>query len=112
MALALPKHVKDAEKLDASGASSRHLFLWVDPLTRLDIGRALGRGVPTAEPVVDPRITEIWLAGVTARARTRRPARRWPPRWPEHLFQRTPAGAVLRLGSRELSRTWIVRNWP
>jgi hypothetical protein len=61
MALALPKHIKDAEKLDASGADVRHLFLWVDPLTRLDIGRALGDGVPTAEPVVDPRITEIWL---------------------------------------------------
>jgi len=27
----------------------------------LDIGRALGDGVPTADPVVDPRITEIWL---------------------------------------------------
>ena len=60
-ALALPKHIKDAEKLDASGAAVRHLFLWVDPLTRLDIGRALGDGVPTADPVVDPRITEIWL---------------------------------------------------
>lgn len=60
-AMALPKHVKDAEKLHASGAAVRHLFLWVDPLTRLDIGRALSAGLPTADPVVDPRITEIWL---------------------------------------------------
>lgn len=61
MALALPKHIKDAEKLDASGVGVRHLFLWVDSLTRRDIGRALDDGVPTSDPVVDPRITEIWL---------------------------------------------------
>ncbi len=60
-ALALPKHVKDAEKLYASAVAIRHLFLWVDPLTRLDIGRAFGDGMPTTDPVVDPRITEIWL---------------------------------------------------
>jgi hypothetical protein len=61
MALALPKHIKDAEKLDTSGVDVRHLFLWVDSLTRLDIRHALDDGVPTSDPVVDPRITEIWL---------------------------------------------------
>lgn len=59
--LALAKHVKDAEKLDASGLAVRHLFLWVDPLTRIDIGRALDEGWPTTDPVVDPRITQLWL---------------------------------------------------
>jgi hypothetical protein len=60
-ALAQPGHVGDAEKLDASGAVVRHLFLWVDPLTRLDIARALADGIPTARPTVDPRVSEIWL---------------------------------------------------
>lgn len=60
-ALALPRHMADAEKLAASGVAVRHLFLWVDPLTRLDIGRALTLGTPTAPPAVDPRITAVWL---------------------------------------------------
>lgn len=59
--LAHRRHVADAEKLDASGASVRHLFLWVDSLTRLDIGRALTDGMPSAAPTVDPRITDVWL---------------------------------------------------
>lgn len=60
-ALRLPRHIADAEKLAASGATVRHLFLWVDPLTRLDIGRALADGTPTLAPIVDPRITDLWL---------------------------------------------------
>jgi len=60
-ALTLPRHIADAEKLAASGAAVRHLFVWVDPLTRLDIGRALTEGLPTVAPVVDPRITDVWL---------------------------------------------------
>ncbi|MFY1696083.1 hypothetical protein [Solwaraspora sp. WMMA2101] len=60
-ALTLPRHVGDAAKLNRSGATDRHLFMWVDPVTRLDISRALGEGIPTVDPIVDPRITEVWL---------------------------------------------------
>jgi hypothetical protein len=60
-ALTLPRHRADAEKLAASGLAVRHLYLWVDPLTRLDMIRALAQGTPTAAPAVDSRITDVWL---------------------------------------------------
>jgi hypothetical protein len=58
--LNLTKHTKDAEKLDAAGAATRHLFLWIDPLTRADIGRALREGVPIVAPL-SIRISQLWL---------------------------------------------------
>ncbi len=69
-ALALPKHIDDAAKLAASGVPDRHLFLWVDPLTRPDIGRALNDGIPSVYPSVDTRITGVWL-GLPAGGRCR-----------------------------------------
>ncbi|WP_327074399.1 hypothetical protein OG196_31650 [Kitasatospora purpeofusca] len=60
--LALERHQKDAAKLDRSGASVRHLFLWVDLQSRIDVVRAFEEGVPTAAPEVDRRITTVWLA--------------------------------------------------
>ena len=60
--LALERHQKDAAKLDRSGVPVRHLFLWVDVMSRLDVVHALSEGVPTLAPRVDGRITEVWLA--------------------------------------------------
>jgi len=59
--LALDRHRKDAAKLATSGASARHLFMWVD-LSRFDVVRAFDDGVPTSAPTVDSQITTIWLA--------------------------------------------------
>jgi hypothetical protein len=59
--LTLSRHIADAERLAASGVAVRHLFLWVDPPTRLDLGRAPAEGLPTVAPTVDPRITDVWL---------------------------------------------------
>jgi hypothetical protein len=60
--LTLERHQKDAAKLDHSGVPVRHLFLWVDVMSRLDVARAFGEGVPTLAPRVDVRITTVWLA--------------------------------------------------
>jgi hypothetical protein len=60
--LALDRHRKDAAKLAASGASERHLFMWVHPLSRFDVVRPVADAVPTQAPTVDSRITTIWLA--------------------------------------------------
>ncbi|MDL2081977.1 hypothetical protein QNN03_36685 [Streptomyces sp. GXMU-J15] len=56
------KHQGDAAKLDRSGVPVRHLFFWVDAMSRLDVARAFDEGVPTAAPDVDERITWVWLA--------------------------------------------------
>ncbi|MFE7622535.1 hypothetical protein [Streptomyces sp. NPDC057509] len=61
-ALTLERHQKDAAKLDRSGVPVRHLFLWVDVMSRLDVARAFDEGTPTAAPDVDERITWVWLA--------------------------------------------------
>lgn len=60
--LTLERHQKDAAKLDRSGVPVRHLFLWVDVASRLDVARAFDEGVPTLAPRVDDRITSVWLA--------------------------------------------------
>jgi hypothetical protein len=60
--LALERHQKDAAKLDQSHVPVRHLFLWVDLASRLDVVRAFEGGVPETAPTVDERITWVWLA--------------------------------------------------
>lgn len=60
--LALKRHQKDADKLDRSRVPVRHLFLWVDLTSRLDVARAFGEGMPETAPTVDERITWVWLA--------------------------------------------------
>ncbi|MBV1854594.1 hypothetical protein [Catellatospora tritici] len=60
--LKLDRHQKDAAKLGRSGASERHLFMWVDMHSRWDVVRAFDEGDPTAAPVVDSNITTVWLA--------------------------------------------------
>lgn len=59
------------KKLRASGAEYRHLFVWLDDDTRLDIARPLsheapssddGRfGKPTTSPALNPAITHLWV---------------------------------------------------
>lgn len=63
----LERHQKDAAKLDRSGVSVRHLFLWVDPASGWDVVRAFDEGVPAAASTVDDRITWVWLAVPTER---------------------------------------------
>lgn len=60
--LALERHQKDAAKLAKSGVPVRHLFLWVDVASRLDVVRAFEEGVPETAPTVDEQITWVWLA--------------------------------------------------
>ncbi len=60
--LELERHQEDAAKLDRSNVPVRHLFLWVDVESRLDVVRAFDEGMPTIDPKVDERITWVWLA--------------------------------------------------
>lgn len=63
----------NVSKLAKSGASQRHLFVWVDDDTRFDIARPLSReapawaeadgsfGTPTRAPALDPAVTHLWV---------------------------------------------------
>lgn len=73
----LNKKTDNPEKLRASGAEQRHLFVWLNDDTWYNIARPLSReaptwaddgwGVPTTEPQLDPAITHLWV--VHARSR-------------------------------------------
>ena len=66
------------KKLSASGVDHRHLFVWLDDDTRLDIARPLSHeppswgderfGTPSTPPALDPAITHLWV--VHQRSRT------------------------------------------
>jgi hypothetical protein len=61
----------NAEKLAASGAQERHLFVWLDDNTPFGMARPLSRdapdwddgsfGLPSRAPDVDPAITDLWI---------------------------------------------------
>lgn len=68
---ALDKKEDNPKKLKASGAEERHLFVWLDDDTRLDIARPLSReapswvderfGTPSSPPALDSAITHLWV---------------------------------------------------
>ncbi|MEV7212693.1 hypothetical protein AB0O31_06340 [Kitasatospora cineracea] len=68
---ALGKKEDNPKKLKASGAEERHLFVWLDDDTRLDIARPLSReapswaderfGMPSSRPALDSAITHLWV---------------------------------------------------
>lgn len=68
---ALESKPDNVEKLRASGADERHLFVWIDDNTNFAIARPLSRdappwddggfGLPSKPPEIDPAITHLWV---------------------------------------------------
>jgi hypothetical protein len=58
----LTRHRGDVEKLLRAQARERHLFMWVSPMTRLDVARAMDAGIPTRPPNLPAGITDLWVA--------------------------------------------------
>jgi hypothetical protein len=58
----LTRHRADVEKLLRAQARERHLFMWVSPMTRLDVARAMDQGIPTRSPNLPAGITDLWVA--------------------------------------------------
>jgi hypothetical protein len=67
----LSKSKDNPKKLRASGAEHRHLFVWLDDDTRLDIARPLSHGAPSwgderfgtpsTPPALNPAVTHLWV---------------------------------------------------
>lgn len=64
------KREDNAKKLRASDAWHRHLFVWLDDDTRFDIARPLSReelsrhdgfGLPSTPPTLDPAVIQLWV---------------------------------------------------
>jgi hypothetical protein len=58
----LTRHRADVDKLLRADARERHLFMWVSPMTRLDVARAMDAGIPTRSPDLPAGITDLWVA--------------------------------------------------
>lgn len=71
LAEALREKADNPKKLGDSGAEQRHLFVWLDGDTPFSIARPLDRdattwniegfGLPSKAPVLDPRVTHLWV---------------------------------------------------
>jgi hypothetical protein len=55
------RHRGDVDKLMRAQVRERHLFMWVSPMTRLDVLRAMGEGIPTQPPDLPTGITDLWV---------------------------------------------------
>jgi hypothetical protein len=74
------QHRADADKLMRAQVAERHLFLWVSPLTCLDVLLAMEEGIPTQAPILPAEITDLWVAEES------RPVLHWAPTsgWQAH----------------------------
>jgi hypothetical protein len=64
----LTRHRADVEKLLRAQARELHLLIWVSPMTRLDVARAMDQGIPTHPPNLPAGITDLWVADRGGRA--------------------------------------------